>query len=212
MNQIGILHKYYRLRYNFFSWRYNTSIIYKMILMLGMACITGIAAQIRIPLPWSPVPITGQTFAVLMSGVILGSYWGGLSQLIYILIGIAGVPWFSGATAGINVIFGPTGGYLIGFILSSFFLGYFVDKYVKSRNFLSMLGLMLIANFVIIYTLGLIQLGFWLKFVKGSTPTLWSLLMMGAIPFIPGGIFKIILASGLTKVVTPKVSYDTKNE
>ena len=93
------------------------------------------------------------------------------------------------------------------FIIASFFIGYVVDKHVKSRNFFPMLVLMTFANFIIIYGFGLANLSIWLNVVKGSSVSFWKILMMGAIPFIPGGIFKIILAAGLTKVITPKKDF-----
>ncbi len=207
MQSQEILNRYYQTRYNIFTWRYNANIIYKILMVFCMACITGLLAQTRIYLPWSPVPVTGQTFAVLMSGVLLGAAWGGLSQFVYLGLGLAGIPWFTGGKSGLSVLLGPTGGYLIGFIIASLFIGYIVDKYARSRNFLPMLILMTAANFIIIYGLGLANLSIWLKVVNGSSVSFWKLLMMGAIPFIPGGIFKIILAAGLTKVITPKKDF-----
>ena len=120
-----------RTRYNIFAWRYRLSIPWKLVMAISMAGLTGVLAQVRIPLEWSPVPITGQTFAVLLAGVLLGRNWGGISMAIYAALGIAGVPWFNGLTSGL----GATGGYLIGFILAALFIGYFTDKYVKSRYF-----------------------------------------------------------------------------
>jgi len=76
-----------------------------------MACLTGILAQARIYLPWTPVPITGQTIAVILAGILLGKCWGSISMAIYGIMGIAGIPWLSGATSG----WGPTSGYLLGF-------------------------------------------------------------------------------------------------
>ncbi len=203
----GVLNGYYKLRYNIFSWRYNANIIYKVLMVIVMACITGISAQIKFYLPWTPVPVTGQTFVVLMSGILLGANWGGLSQLVYVLIGIAGIPWFSTGKAGLSTLLGPTGGYLIGFILASLFLGYFVDKYVRSRKFLPMLALMLVANFIFIYGFGIIQLGIWANFINNKEVGFMALLNMGVIPFIAGDIVKILIASGVTKVITPKKDY-----
>ena len=145
---------YFRSRYLLFNWRSNTSLANKAVLAFLIACFTGIMAQIIIPLPWTPVPITAQTFAVLMAGIFLGRYWGGVSQLIYVTVGVLGVPWFTGMHGGYTALIGVTGGYLIGFILAALFLGFFVDKYVKSRKFLPMLGLMLFANFILIYIPG----------------------------------------------------------
>ena len=207
MQSQEILNRYYQIRYNVFNWRYNANIIYKLIMVFCMACITGLLAQFRFYLPWSPVPITGQTFAVLMSGVLLGAFWGGLSQFIYVFLGLAGIPWFADGKAGFNIILGPTGGYLIGFIIASLFIGYIIDKNAKFRNFFPVLGLLAFASFIIIYGIGLTNLSIWLKIVKGNSVSFWKLLIMGAIPFIPGDIIKIIVAAGLTKVIMPKKDF-----
>ncbi|MEW5760559.1 MAG: biotin transporter BioY [Candidatus Thermoplasmatota archaeon] len=201
--------KYEQATYKFFKWRYELNFINKVALALCFACLTGLLAQLKFYLPWTPVPITGQTFAVLLSGVLLGR-WGGISQAMYAGIGVAGVPWFACWNSGIGVITGATGGYIIGFIIAAFFLGYFVDKYIRSRCFLSMLLLMLFANFVLIHGAGLLQLYLWLSFAKGYSPTLWELLMMGMIPFIVGDITKIVMAAAVTKGITPKRAYNSE--
>ena len=199
--------KYKDVRYNFFKWRYELELFHKAVIAIGFACLTGLAAQVRFYLPWTPVPITGQTFAVLLSAILLGR-WGGITQCIYAGLGAAGVPWFAGWDGGIGVITGPTGGYIIGFIIAAFFIGHFVDRYIRSRSFLSMLTLMLFANFVLIYGPGLLQLYVWLSLVKGFSVGFWELLMMGAIPFIIGDITKVVAAAALTKVITPKKPYN----
>ncbi|MDI6644315.1 MAG: biotin transporter BioY [Methanobacteriaceae archaeon] len=198
---------YYQKRYNFFKWRCEQSTRNKIVMALGMAIITGIMAQIVIPLPWTPVPVTAQTFAVLFSGILLGRYWGGLSQAIYVFMGIAGVPWFAGMSGGFGILLGATGGYLVGFILAALFMGYFTDKYVRSRSLVSMLGLMSIANFGLIYIPGLIGLGVWIYLIQGTIPNLMSLLAMGAIPFLIGDTIKIFGAASLAKAVTPKQNF-----
>lgn len=195
-------------KYQAFKWRYELSLPKKLVLAFGIACFTGILAQIRIPLPWSPVPITGQTFAVLLAGVLLGKWWGGISMAIYGGLGAIGVPWFAGWKGGINVLWGPTGGYIIGFFLAALFLGYFTDTYIRARSFISMLGLMLWANFILIYIPGLIQLYFWLNFVQGKAIALSQLLTMGAIPFIPGDITKAVIAAAIARGITPKQAYN----
>jgi len=201
---------YYKKRLTFFKWRHESTLVNKVVLALFMAIITGFMAQIIIPLPWTPVPVTGQTFAVLMAGIVLGKYWGGISQFLYIGIGILGVPWFTGMHSGYSVLLGATGGYLIGFILAALFLGHLTDKYIRSRSFTPMLGLMLFANFALIYIPGLIGLGAWMYFVKGSMPTIWTLLVMGIIPFIIGDLFKIGGAAALTKSITPKETFSNE--
>jgi biotin transport system substrate-specific component len=202
--------KYKRIRYNFFKWRYELELVNKVILAFGFACLTGLLAQVRFYLPWTPVPITGQTFAVMFTAILLGRYWGGISQGMYVGIGAAGVPWFAGWHGGIGAITGPTGGYLIGFIIAALFLGYYVDKYIRSRYFLRMLALMLFTNFVIIYGFGLLHLYTWLSFVKGSSVDLWELLMDGAIPFIIGDVTKVVAAAAIAKGITPKQAYNSE--
>ncbi|MDI6814471.1 MAG: biotin transporter BioY [Dehalococcoidales bacterium] len=197
-----------RAKYDAFKWRYELSIPKKLVLALGFAGLTGLIAQARIPLPWSPVPITGQTLAVLLAGVILGRWWGGISLAIYAGLGAIGLPWFTGWKGGISILAGPTGGYIIGFILAALFLGHFTDRYIRSRSFFSMLGLMLFANFVLIHIPGLIQLHFWLSLVKGKALTLSQLLMMGTIPFIAGDVTKAIIAAAITRGITPKQAYN----
>jgi biotin transport system substrate-specific component len=193
-----------RNRYDLFHWRYHLSLPWKLALALGMAGVTGLLAQVRFPIPWSPVPVTGQTFAVLLAGVLLGRWWGGVSMTIYAALGVLGLPWFSGWSSGL----GATGGYIVGFILAALFLGHFTDRHIKSRGFLSMLGLMLVANFILIYVPGLIWLGLWLNVLSHTPTTLAAIVTMGAIPFIAGDITKAILAAAAAKAVTPKSAYD----
>ena len=195
-------------KYDVFRWRYELSIPRKLALAMGMACLTGLAAQIRIILPWSPVPVTGQTFAALLGGVLLGRWWGGTSLAVYAGFGAAGLPWFSGWSGGLAYLAGPTGGYIIGFILAALFMGHFTDTYVRSRSFLSMLTLMLFANFVLIYFPGLLQLGLWVNLIQGEPVSLITLLGMGAIPFVAGDITKAIVAAAIAMGVTPKLAYN----
>jgi len=197
-----------RTRYEVFRWRYELSLPRKLALAIGIAGLTGLLAQARIPLPWSPVPVTGQTFAVLLAAILLGRWWGGISLAIYAGLGAAGLPWFSGWSGGVGYLAGPTGGYIIGFILAALFLGHFTGTYVRSRSFLSMLALMLFANFVLIYVPGLLLLGLWLKSVGGGSVTFTTLLSMGAIPFIPGDITKAVMAAALARGITPKRAYN----
>ena len=195
-------------KHDVFRWRYELSLPKKLVLAIGMACLTGLLAQIRIPLPWSPVPVTGQTFAVLLVGILLGKWWGGISLAVYAGLGAAGLPWFSGWASGLGYLAGPTGGYIIGFILAALFLGYFTDTYIRSRSFRSMLALMLFANFVLIYGPGLFQLGLWLKLVNGEPVAFTTLLSMGAIPFIAGDITKAVMAAAIARGMTPKQAYN----
>jgi biotin transport system substrate-specific component len=199
-------------RYQVFRWRYELSVVQKLGLAVGMAVLTGLLAQVRVPLPWTPVPITGQTFAVLLAGVMLGRWWGGISQTIYVAVGIAGVPWFTGWQGGLGHLAGPTGGYLIGFILAALLIGHLTDKSVKVRHFPALLALMVTANFILIYVPGLLQLGLWLNAAGGKHVGIYQLLNMGLIPFIIGDLIKVTLVSTLAWGVTPKRRFDSGNQ
>ena len=192
--------RYKQARFNFFKWRHELEFIQKFTLAFAFACLTGLMAlYVRVYLPWTPIPITGQTFAVLLSAIVLGR-WGGVSQLMYVGLGVAGVPWFAGA----DIFY--TGGYLVGFILAAFFLGSYTDNYVRSRNFSRMLPLMLIANFVIIYICGLA----WLYYAFYSTGLSFSFtefMAIGATPYIAGDLLKIFAATSVGKLVTPKKAF-----
>jgi biotin transport system substrate-specific component len=179
----------------------EVSIVNKIILALGMAVATGILAQVRLFLPWTPVPVTCQTFAVLLAGIVLGKYWGGISQVIYVALGVAGIPWFNGATGGYTAIMGPTGGYLLGFILAALFIGYMVDTYSWSKGFYQMLGIMMFANFVLIYLPGIIQLNMWFYLFKGSSLSITQLVYAGVIPFAIGDAVKIVSAAMMAKAL-----------
>lgn len=191
-------------KYDVFRWRYELSVPKKLALALGMAVLTGLLAQVRFYLPGNPVPITGQTFAVLLAGVLMGRWWGGISMAIYGGLGFAGVPWFSGWASG--AVAG--GGYIIGFVLASLFLGYFTDKYIRARSFVVMFGLMLFASLVLVYVPGLIWRGLWLNLVAGIPTSVASLLGMAVLPYIAGDIIKAIAAAAIARGVTPKLAFN----
>ncbi len=187
-----------------YRWRDGLSLIKKIALVIAIAAITGLAAQVRMPLPGTPVPVTGQTLAVLLAGILLGRWYGGLSLAIYAGLGTAGLAWFSGWSGGISHLAGPTGGYIIGFILAALFLGHVSAKYAKSRSLPAMLGLMLFANFVLIYVPGLLQLHLWLNLVMGQTTGFYQVLSLGLFPFIIGDVIKVITAAGIAWLIMPK--------
>jgi biotin transport system substrate-specific component len=147
--------------------------------------LTSLGAFVRIPLPFTPVPITLQTFFVSLSGAALGSVFGAASQMSYVLLGISGLPIFSKGGSGLAYLFGPTGGYLLGFILSSLFIAQFV-RY--SRNFVTTFLVFCLGDFILL-SCGVI----WLKVILGYSLT--KVLLIGFLPFIPGDLFKASAAA-----------------
>ncbi len=194
---------YYSTRKNVFERIQDSSTATKLLMSLMMACFTGIMAQIIIPLPWTPVPITGQTFAALSCGLFLGRKYGCLSQILYVALGVAFIPWFGGMTGGVEILLGSTGGYFIGLIIASYFVGLISERYAEARNFKKMAVTIGIANFALIYIPGLAGLALFLA-LQGTPVGIVELLMMGLIPFIIGDIVKILAAASLSKVFLPK--------
>ena len=144
--------------------------------------LTVIGSYLIIPLPISPVPITLQTFFVLMSGLIGGKFVGLLSQLVYLLIGFIGIPVFAGGLGGIGILFSPTGGFLIAFPIAAFISG--INKQVTSTN---LLILKLLSAKFIIYFSGVIFM------IISWDFNMISALSAGVLPFIPGDAVKVIL-------------------
>lgn len=157
-------------------------------LVISGAVLTAIAAQIAIPM-W-PVPITGQTFAVLLVGSVLGASRGALSMIAYFSLGAAGLPFFSGAVAGLN--FGPTFGYLVGFIAAAAAVGW-LSQLSWQKKSVGVLASFLIGN-AIIYLFGLPWLAFALSNL-GLASDLGAVLAAGLVPFLVGDAIKMVLAA-----------------
>jgi biotin transport system substrate-specific component len=164
------------------------SITSEVALILAGAVLTAIAAQIAIPM-W-PVPITGQTFAVLLVGAVLGASRGALSMITYILLGAAGLPVFTGAVSGIT--FGTTFGYLVGFIAAAAVVGW-LGQLGWHKKVLGVLASFAIGN-TVIYLFGLPWLGFALSNL-GLTSDFTSVVASGLVPFLVGDALKMALAA-----------------
>jgi biotin transport system substrate-specific component len=156
-----------------------------MIYASMFGALTAIGAYIIIPLP--PVPITLQTLFLNLAGALLGGYLGALSQVVYILLGVIGLPVFAGGKAGLGVLIGPTGGYLFGFVAAAFLVG----KLIAFRNNPGLVWTIfsMAAGMLIIYSLGVFQLTLVAQF------SLNKAISIGVLPFLPGDAVKIVLAA-----------------
>ena len=141
---------------------------------------------------------------MLCSGLFLGKKYGCLSQILYVVLGVAFIPWFGGMTGGLETLLGSTGGFLIGFIIASYFVGFITEKYAKARSFTRMAVVIGVANFALIYIPGLAGLALWFYFAQGTTLGVVDLLMMGLVPFIAGDIVKVLGAAAVSKAFLPK--------
>lgn len=161
--------------------------------MFGAA--TAVGAYIIIPFPL--VPITLQTLFVNLSGALLGGLLGALSQVVYVLLGIIGLPVFAGGKAGMGILIGPTGGYLMGFIAAAYVIGKLIE--VKEKPGLIWIIFSMVAGLIVIYTLGVIQLSLIAKlsFKKAVS--------VGVLPFLMGDALKIIAAALITLKIKDKI-------
>jgi len=156
------------------------------LLILGAGFATALAAQVAVPIPGSPVPVTGQTFAVLLSGAVLGARRAFAAQLLYLAEGALGLPVFAGGTAGLLPFAGPTAGYLISFPLAAAVTGALAER-GWDRRFATMFLAMLLGS-VVLFTCGLGGLS---RFLPPG-----QLVAAGLLPFVPGDLLKSALAAG----------------
>lgn len=156
------------------------------ILVVGASLFTALAARIAVPLPWSPVPLTGQTFAVLLTGAVLGARRGFAAQVLYLAQAAAGLPVLAGGVGGVVAFAGPTAGYLLAFPIAAAITGSLAER-GWDRGFLSMFAAMSFGSGMIL-ALGLAGLS---RFVPPG-----ALLAQGLLPFVPGDLVKAVLAAG----------------
>ena len=144
------------------------------------------------------MPITAQTFFLNIAAALLGGPLGAASQFVYVLLGIVGIPVFAGGKAGLGVLFGPTGGYLIGFIVAAFVIGLIAGMKKNAGIFWYIFSMLI--GMVIIYSMGVLQLSFVAKlsFVKAFA--------VGVLPFLPGDIIKIILAAVISSRLKERIN------
>lgn len=167
-----------------------------MTLTALFAVLTAVGAFIRIPFP--PVPITLQTLFVFLSGTLLGSRLGALSQILYVGMGLIGLPVFTGG-GGPQYILHPTFGYLAGFIAGAWVIGFITERFEKPSLMVYLAACL--CGTAVIYTAGTIGLYLNLNYVAGKEVTLRQVIEFGAIPFIAGDAVKMLGAAALASRV-----------
>ncbi len=162
---------------------------YQLTLTAVMAAVICVLGPISIAIPVSPVPISLASMAVYLAVTVLGMKLGTLSCLIYLLLGLVGLPVFAGGSAGAAKLFGPTGGYLIGYLFLALIAGAFVGRFAENKwKNIAFAALGMILGTIVLYALGTA----WLAYSAGMDfqAALWA----GVIPFIPGDLVKMVIA------------------
>ncbi len=155
-------------------------------MIVGFAVLTGLAAQWRIPLGFTPVPITGQTLAVLLSGAVLGMSAGAMSQLTYLALGVVGFPFFAGGESGWEVLTGATAGYLVGFVLAAAAIGRMAEMKADRRIVTAIPSFIL--GSLIIYACGVVGLAVM------ANMSFEQAIRLGVVPFVIGDVLKAVTA------------------
>ena len=162
---------------------------YQLTLTAVMAAVICVLGPISIAIPVSPVPISLASMAGYLAVTVLGMKLGTLSCLIYLLLGLVGIPVFAGGSAGAAKLFGPTGGYLIGYLFLALIAGAFVGRFAENKwKNIAFAALGMILGTIVLYALGTA----WLAYSAGMDfqAALWA----GVIPFIPGDLVKMVIA------------------
>lgn len=170
-----------------------TTAAISLLLIVGFTALTAVGAVFRMPLPFTPVPVTLQTLMVLLAGAMLGGVRGSLSQVLYAAWGVSGLPLFTGAAAGLAVLAGPTGGYIIGFALAAMVVGMLIRR---AHSVAAQAGVFALGTAVILAS-GWLHLT--LTWTAGD---MGAALMIGVLPFLPGAVLKIAAATGIWRAYT----------
>jgi len=170
----------------------NVNLLRNAALVVGFSIFTALCAQVSFHLPITPVPVTLQTLAVLLTGAALGSRRGGLAMLVYLAEGAAGLPVFAGGSGGFIHLVGFTAGYLWAYPIAAFATGLLCERRLDRSIFTSALAML--PGTLIIYALGVS----WLAVVLSLNPL--KAFMLGMLPFIPGDILKLVIAAALLPV------------
>ncbi|WP_257299781.1 biotin transporter BioY [Haloarchaeobius sp. FL176] len=191
----------------------------RLALAAVVAALTAALAQISIPVPGLPAPISFQPFGVYAAGLLLGARWGGLSMLLYVLTGAAGVPVFSSASGGLGVVLGPTGGYLVGYVLAAVVIGLLAHGGLDAKRPSAVptwrQSLALLAGITVIYAVGVPWLAETTDYslsaamavpldppfvaLSGPTVSMPQAVVVGAAIFLPGDVLKILATLGIVR-------------
>ena len=186
----------------------NRRRVYALTEIALMSAVFCVLAPISMPIPFSPVPITFGTFVLYLAATVLGYKKGTISVAVYLLIGLAGLPVFSGFTAGFTKLIGPGGGYMIGYLPAALLIGWLADKVMKQENVdgkqgrqgVRMAGI-LVCGAVLCYTFGTV----WFLIVMDGTYTIGQAFFVCVLPFLPFELIKIVLASVIALPVKQKL-------
>lgn len=173
----------------------NQSLNLRMVVFASLfTALIVVGGYISFPLPFSPVPIVLSDFFAMLAGLFLGASWGSASVGLFLFLGLLGLPVFAGGRAGLAVFFGPTGGFLFGYLVSAFIIGIISGR--NKTSFFKDLTALIVGN-ICIFGMGVP----WLRLVLKVT---WEKsLVLGFLPFAPGMILKIIIAMALIQILRP---------
>lgn len=163
----------------------NRTVARDIFLVAGASLLVAALAQVSIPLPFTPVPITGQTLGVLLTGIVLGSRRAAIAMALYLLEGAIGLPFFAEGRSGLG---GPTTGYLLAFPLAAFFTGWLAERGWDRKPLTAALAML--TGSLVIFGLG----AAWLSIYVGGLQKAFTL---GVLPFLPGDLIKTTIASGV---------------
>lgn len=163
----------------------TASVLWRIAVVVAGSAVIAAAAQVAVPLPYSPVPVTGQTFAVLLVAGTLGARLGAASVALYVIEGLIGLPVFAGGASGVARLVGPTGGYLVGFVAAAVVVGALVERGFGRRVWTCAVAML--AGEVVIYAFGLA----WLA----RFPLPVGVLEAGLVPFLVGDAYKLVAAA-----------------
>ncbi len=181
-------------------------------LVIGFALLTAALAQFSFTLSFTPVPVTGQTLGVLLSGAALGFRLGASSQILYLIMGAVGLPFYTQGASGWDILKGYTGGYIVGFIFASALIGFLAER-GKDRHVSSAIGSFLLGT-IIIYAFGALWLAHVLNLPVFEGPK--SAMALGVVPFLFGDLLKAftagLLLPGAWKLISVAKKGESKND